>query len=268
MSSVLHHTRASCAAQRTAEELCGGAGTSTLANDGLPQGSVKARSRIRPAPRPSTFAAVLPGVPLLLLVTSLLVSACGVAHDEVGAERRDGEVLPAELREEALPSGGLTAAELRLDNSVPTLDALGEHVLTGLSRQDTAALNTVRLTETEHNEIVWPELPASAPDVNFPVDYAWTNIQNRNTRGLSRLLNYFADRDLGFQRVECRGGLEVFETFAVETDCFVVFTVDHGPGLWEAQLFKDVLVRGGGHKIFRYYDEEPRPYRGSAATRP
>ena len=258
MSSVLHHTRASCAAQRTAEELCGGAGTSTLANNGLPQGSVGARSRIRPAPRPSTFVAVLPGVPLLLLLTSWLVSACGGAYDEIGAEHRDGEVLSTEF----------SSADLRLDNALPTLDALGERVLTGLVRQDTVALNTVRLTETEHNSIVWPELPASAPEVNFPVDYAWTNIQNRNTRGVSRLLTYFVDRDLGFQKVECRGGLEMFETFAVKTDCFVVFTVDYRPSLWEAQLFKDVLVRGGGHKIFRYYDEEPRPYRGAAATRP
>lgn len=54
----------------------------------------------------------------------------------------------------------------------------------------------------------------------------------------------------------------------VLTDCFVVFTVDHGPELWEAQLFKDAVVRGGGHKIFRYYDEEPRPYARRAVTRP
>ncbi|NNL31142.1 MAG: hypothetical protein HKO77_08975 [Gemmatimonadetes bacterium] len=151
---------------------------------------------------------------------------------------------------------------------MPTADALGEHVLTALSLQDTMALGIVRLTESEHNEIVWPELPASAPEVNFPVDYAWKNIQNRNARGVGRLLPFLADRSVGFQRVECRGGVEAFETFAVQTDCFVVFTVDEGPQLWEAQLFKDLLVRGGGHKIFRYYDEEPRPYRGPAATHP
>ena len=151
---------------------------------------------------------------------------------------------------------------------MPTVDALGEHVLLALTRQDTTALERVRLTEDEHNQTVWPELPASAPEVNFPVDYAWTNIQNRNAKGLGRLLPLFANRGLGFQRVECRGGIQEFETFAVHTDCVVVFTAEQGPRLWEAQLFKDVLVRGDGHKIFRYYDEEPRPYRGPAATRP
>ncbi len=256
MPSVLHHTRASCAAQRTAEELCGGAGTSTLANDGLPQGSVEARSRIRPAPRPSTFSAFLP---LLLL----LATACGGAPVEMGAEVGADPLHPGDV-----PSGERPSGTLRLDGAMPGLSALGEHVLAALANQDTAALNTVRLTETEHNEVVWPELPASAPEVNFPVDYAWSNIQNRNARGLGRLLPLFANRDLGFQRVECRGGVEEFETFAVETDCVVVFTLHGGPRLWEAGLFKDVLVRGGGYKIFRYYDEEPRPYRGPVATRP
>jgi len=202
-------------------------------------------------------------VPLLLLLTLLAVAACGGAPDEMGAEVSAAPLHPGDVRSGELPSG-----TLRLDNAMPGLNALGEHVLTALANQDTAALNTVRLTETEHNEIVWPELPAAAPEVNFPVDYAWTNIQNRNARGLARLLPLFADRDVGFQRVECRGGVEEFETFLVETDCVVVFTLDHGPRLWEARLFKDVLVRGGGHKIFRYYDEEPRPYRGPAATPP
>ncbi|MDX1450715.1 MAG: hypothetical protein R3246_16825, partial [Acidimicrobiia bacterium] len=41
-----------------------------------------------------------------------------------------------------------------LDGAMPTLDALGGHVLVSLARQDTTALNAVRLTETEHNQIV------------------------------------------------------------------------------------------------------------------
>jgi hypothetical protein len=43
-----------------------------------------------------------------------------------------------------------------------------------------------------------------------------------------------------------------------------VFSFDEDERVLEAQLFKDVLVRGGGHKIFRYYDEEPRGKRQAA----
>jgi hypothetical protein len=44
----------------------------------------------------------------------------------------------------------------------------------------------------------------------------------------------------------------------------VRFELDQAGALLEAQLFKDVVVRGGGHKIFRYYDEEPRAYSATA----
>lgn len=253
VSPVLHHTRASCAAQRSAEELCGGAGTSS------PRGIAGLRTKSRipgrgHGPRSGIVAGPRRGrrpgsrtrrvcTTALALSTVLVASACSRT---------------------AVASSDAEHGSLRLEDAQPTLDALGSHVLLSLTHQDTAALNRVRLTEREHNDVVWPELPASAPEVNFPVDYAWTNIQNRNTRGLTRLLPLFAQRSAGFQRVECRGGVEAFETFSVHTDCYVVFTVDAGPELWEVQIFKDILVRGGGHKVFRYYDEEPRPYRGPA----
>lgn len=168
------------------------------------------------------------------------------------------------------PGAASTAAEpdLRFDGAAPTLDVLGEQVLTALRRGDRVGLQLVRLTEYEHNEVVWPELPAAATEVGFPLDYAWRNIENRNARGIERIIPLFEDRDVTVHRVECRGETEHFETFHVLTDCWVVFAAQDSLRLFEAQLFKDVLVRGGGHKIFRYYDEEPRAYTGGRATRP
>lgn len=153
---------------------------------------------------------------------------------------------------------------LRLEGSAATLDELGTGVLGALATGDTEALERFRLTEHQHNETVWPELPASAPEVNFPLDYAWQNIENRNRRALSRLVPLFSGRTPALQDVECRGETEVFDTFEVQTDCWLVFTDGTGPRSWEVQAFKDVLYRGGGLKVFRYYDEEPRPYGASA----
>jgi hypothetical protein len=130
-------------------------------------------------------------------------------------------------------------------------------------RADTAELERLRLTEREHNEVVWPELPAAAPQVGFPVDYAWSNIQNRNRRAQSRIVPIYAGRELSFLRIDCRGRPRSFETFRVLTDCWIVFASEAPPQLYEAQIFKDVLVRGGGHKIFRYYDEEPKRHPGA-----
>lgn len=176
-----------------------------------------------------------------LLVLALLAGACGPS----AAANTDAVETP-----------------LGFADAQPTLDALARHVLNALARQDTSALERVRLTQREHNQEVWPELPASAPEVAFPIDYAWANIQNRNRRSLGRILPLFADRTLGYQDVECRGGTETFDTFVVHTDCYLIFSVEDGSERWEVQAFQDVVERKGGHKIFRYYDEEPRRYRG------
>lgn len=158
------------------------------------------------------------------------------------------------------PAEASVDRSLRFEGSAPTLELLGEAVLDGLARGDTLSLEGYRLTEREHNDVVWPELPASAPEVNFPVDFAWQNIEGRNLRALRRVLPVYADRELTFRAVECRGRTQRFQTFEVLTDCWVSFDAEGEP--YEAQLFKDVLSRGGGLKVFRYYDEEPRRYRG------
>lgn len=235
VSPVHRQTRASCTAWRSAEELCGGAGTSSL---GVSFESDEATVR------PVRAVASLRGIFSTFLLSLAVLSAGGCGVTGSAAEADEG---------------------LRFEDSAPSLEVLGSEVLQAFTRRDTASLDRFRLTEYEHNEVVWPELPASAPEVNFPIDYAWTNIQNRNRRALSRQFERFTDRRPGFQRVECRGATEAFETFQVLTDCWIVFSVEDRPELFEVQLFKDVLVRGGGMKIFRYYDEEPRPYRGDGA---
>jgi hypothetical protein len=139
-----------------------------------------------------------------------------------------------------------------------SLDSLGELVLEALVRQDTLALSTMRLTEAEHNEVIWPELPASRPEVDYPVDLAWQNIEVRNRRDLGRILPLFKGRALRYRSTECRRGVQPFVSFSVETDCWVVFEDEVGAVL-ESQIFKDVSVRNGGFKTFRYYGEGIRP---------
>lgn len=150
------------------------------------------------------------------------------------------------------------SAELRFPGSTETIDGLGRTVLEALTVSDTMTLAALRLTEREHNEVVWPELPAARPEVNFPIDFAWTNIELRDRRSLTRLLPVFDGLEARFRTVQCRGAKQTFATFEVLTDCWTIFDVEGREGPFEAQLFKDVLVRGGGHKIFRYYDEMPR----------
>jgi hypothetical protein len=186
------------------------------------------------------------GISTWILVLASTFAACSGSGDESGVEVEAAQVEAAKV------------SELRFPGSTQTLDGLGRTVLGALAASDTTTLAALRLTEQEHNEVVWPELPASSPEVNFPIDFAWTNIELRDRRSITRLLPIFGGLEAGFLTVQCRGGTQTFETFHVLTDCWTLFELEEREGPFEAQLFKDVLVRGGGHKIFRYYDGLPR----------
>ena len=151
--------------------------------------------------------------------------------------------------------------------SVGDLDELGRGVLAAFTGDDDDALAAFRLTEAEHNEVVWPELPASRGENPFPLDLAWRNIQLRDRRAIPRTRAVLRSAEpLEFDGVECEGETQRFETFVVHTDCRVGYR-SYGR-LYRHQIFKDVLERNGGFKIFRYYDEDPELVNESAQAAP
>ena len=137
--------------------------------------------------------------------------------------------------------------------SASSLDELAAEVLAGLTSADTSRLDAVRLTEVEHNELVYPELPAARPENNHPAGLAWSNITARNRSALRRLLPEFEGRTTELIDVECRGPTRAFASFVVHTDCWVTLRADGGAER-TLQLFKDVLDWDGELKIFRYYE--------------
>jgi hypothetical protein len=151
------------------------------------------------------------------------------------------------------PCGGDSSEGQRLIGSANSLDELATEVLAGLASADTSRLNAVRLTEYEHNELVYPELPAARPENNHPAALAWSNIQVRNSASLIDLFSEFDGHELEYVGAECRGPTRAFESFVVHTDCFVTMRIDRSTER-TVQLFKDVLDRDGELKIFRYYE--------------
>lgn len=141
----------------------------------------------------------------------------------------------------------------RLPGSVSSLDELATEVLAGLALADTLRLDRLRLTEFEHNELVYPELPAARPENNHPAELAWANISTRDRLAKARLFAEFGGEDLDLVRAECVGPTERFESYVVHTDCRVTFRRD-GELLPPLQLFRDVLDWDGELKIFRYYE--------------
>jgi hypothetical protein len=165
-----------------------------------------------------------------------------------------GSAACSELPAGPAPDGSRSVAPVVLYGATASLQQLAFEALEGLQHGDVARLERVRLTEYEHNELVYPELPASAPEANHPADLAWGNIQLRNNRAVGRLLARYRGHSLSLLGIECLKDTEVFRSFRVHRDCWVSFTVDR-EAVPPVQLFKYVLDWEGQFKIFRYYDD-------------
>ncbi len=140
--------------------------------------------------------------------------------------------------------------------SAESLDALGREALDAFAREDRDALERFRLSESEHNLSIWPELPAAQGPSPYPIDLAWRNIEMRNARAVLRTASALEPlRPFEFLSVRCEGETQVFQSYRVHTDCHVHFLARGRER--RIQLFKDVAERNGGYKIFRYYDEDP-----------
>ena len=156
-----------------------------------------------------------------------------------------------------IPDGGDSDGIAPFSGSGSSLPEVGQRVLEGLAAGDHASLAALRLSREEYVGVVWPELPVSDPALNVPVEYVWADIEARDRSALARLAPQFEGLAAELEDVACTGEVEEFETFRVHTDCRVVLRTPSGNH--RIQLFKDVVERGAGYKLFRYYDGVLRP---------
>ena len=138
-----------------------------------------------------------------------------------------------------------------------SLTDVGQRVLEGLAAGGHASLAALRLSRKEYVEVVWPELPASNPDLHVPIEYVWADIETRDRSALIRLAPQFEGLSAELEEVACADEVQEFKTFRVHTDCWVFLRTPSGKH--RIQLFKDVVERGAGYKLFRYYDDVLHP---------
>ena len=144
--------------------------------------------------------------------------------------------------------------EPRLDHGAPTVEALAQEVWAALVASDTATLDRLRLSEREHNELVWPEQPAAAqPAAAAQLDEWWANIERRNRASLGTLLDAFAGSSLDLAGGECRGEPRRYASYEALTGC--VLLLDGPAGSREVEAFRYVIRMDGVHKVVRYYGE-------------
>lgn len=134
----------------------------------------------------------------------------------------------------------------RLTDGAPSLDALSRQFVAAVSARDTAAMHRLRVTARQHNELLWPELPASR--LNMPVGFAWFNVNSRSVTGAAHVADRYGGSAYHVVRTDCRKGDTAYETFTVHGDCWVALRLENGQRL-DAKLFGSVVEMDGRYKI-------------------
>lgn len=138
-----------------------------------------------------------------------------------------------------------------LANSFVSADELARAVLDRFAQNDAAGLRALALTEHEFREVVWPHLPASRPERNVPVEYAWGQLQQRSDEKLADLLSKHGGRRYTLEALEFTGEPTDYGPFTVKRDSRLRLRDAEGQPV-DIAMFGAILVADGQHKVFSF----------------
>jgi hypothetical protein len=127
---------------------------------------------------------------------------------------------------------------------------LARDVLQALAAGDTAALESLALSEQEFRDHVWPDLPAARPERNLPFSYVWGDLKQKSDTSLRGSLRRMRERSLTLIDVRF-GGESVYGRSRVHRDS--VFVVRSPDGATEdLEVCGSLIERDGRWKVFSY----------------
>ena len=146
----------------------------------------------------------------------------------------------------AVASGCGDAGAPRLTDGARSLDALTDAFAAAVMAQDTAAMHTLRVTEREHTELLWPEFPASRN--NYSAEFAWENLDRSSVKDAARIADDHGGAPRRVVATECRRGVTEYDTFRIHGDCWVVWAAPDD-GRDTVKLFGSIVEMDGRYKV-------------------
>ncbi|MCL4848942.1 MAG: hypothetical protein KJ066_20510 [Acidobacteria bacterium] len=138
-----------------------------------------------------------------------------------------------------------------LEHTFESPEALAREVLKLVEFRDTHRLGQLALSEREFADLVWPELPASRPERNLPLDYVWTDLRTKSRAHLGRIAEQFGGRRYELVGVSFRGETTTYRSYAVHRKAELIVRAADG-NEDRLRLFGSVLERGGRYKLFSF----------------
>jgi hypothetical protein len=146
---------------------------------------------------------------------------------------------------------GCGAAHPPLEAGAETPEALARAVLDALAARDLERLEALALSEAEFRDRVWPELPASRPERNIPLEYAWKDLAQKSRASLSGILAAYGGRQFVLESVGFLGSSSEYSTFNVSRKAELIVRTSSGAEE-RIRVFGSMIRADGRVKVFSF----------------
>lgn len=130
-------------------------------------------------------------------------------------------------------------------------DALGRAVLEAMARRDAEALLGWAVTKDEFEDLVWPTLRVSRPEVGMPVEFVWRDQSTKNRAYLENTLRQYGGEHFELVRVEFDGATTDQGTHAISRATRLIVRDAEGRERG-VRLFGSIIRQQGRSKVFSY----------------
>jgi hypothetical protein len=133
----------------------------------------------------------------------------------------------------------------------PTKEAAAQAVVDALAAGDVARLTSLAITDVEFRKNIYPELPASDPEVGMPADYLWADTNLKSRGQLAETLEEHDGRRLAVESVRFAGRSTDYDRFRVHSDTRLTVRDEAGQRR-EVRLFGSMIETPSGWKVYSY----------------
>lgn len=138
-----------------------------------------------------------------------------------------------------------------LEQTFESDEAVARAALDAVARNDSESLLAMALTKDEFEDIVWPTLPVSRPEVGMPRDYVWQDTSSKSRGYLAQTLVEFGGQRFELVRMEFRGETTDHGTYNVSRKSQLVVRDASGRERL-VRLFGSVIRQHGRSKIYSH----------------
>ena len=196
----------------------------------------------------------------LLAALALLASGCSREARARSADTTSPVVASAGVVDSIFPPEealrrfreGVPAVSA-FENAAPSRDSLVRRFVNALERRDTTSLRTIVMTRAEFAHLYFPTSPHARPPAQQPPALVWFLHTQNSVKGVSRALDRFGGKALGFRGYTCASAPRVEGGNTIWDDCLL--HIGAGRDTASIRLFGGVVERDGRFKLLSYAND-------------